>query len=60
MSRGTITRVAMQVEIDGKVFAVALPLERLLMLVQLAESLSDNGKLPVHEMPGAAFSEMKP
>lgn len=57
MTVGVVTRVAMQVEIDGKAYAVALPQERLLMLAQLAESLSDNGKLPVCELPGTMFQE---
>ena len=47
MSKGTIGRISLCVEVDGKAYAVALPQDRMMLLVKLAESLSDNGKLPV-------------
>jgi hypothetical protein len=46
-----VTRVSMLVEIDGKPHVVALPQERMLVLVNLAAGLSDNGKLPVLALP---------
>jgi hypothetical protein len=46
-----ITRVCMAVEIDGKPHFVMLPQERMLMLVDFAATLSDNGKLPVLAAP---------
>jgi hypothetical protein len=39
------------VEIDGKPHFVVLPHERLLMLMQLAQGLSDDGKLTVVKAP---------
>lgn len=61
MTTGTMARVSLAVEIDGKAFFVALPPERLQMLVQLAASLSDNGKLPLAAIPaGYSFDEVKP
>lgn len=56
MSAGTIEKVSLSVQIDGKGYHVALPQERLKMLVKLAEGLSDDGKLPVLAMAeGCAF-----
>ncbi|MCK5680191.1 hypothetical protein KAI46_05200 [bacterium] len=45
-----IGKVCMMVEIDGRVCAVVLPQDKMLILVDLASSLSDSGKLPVREM----------
>ena len=41
----------MAVEIDGKPYFVGLPQDRMLMLVELAATLSDSGKLPVLAAP---------
>jgi hypothetical protein len=61
MSTGTIEKVAMAVQIDGKGYYVALPQDRLRILVKLAEGLSDNGKLSVQAMPpGHDFIDLKP
>lgn len=46
-----IEKVSLQVQIDGRAYYVALPQERLVLLVKMAEGLSDNGKLPVTEAP---------
>ena len=45
-----IGKVSMMVEVDGKACVVVLPKERMLMLVDLAASLSDSGKLPVKKL----------
>ena len=45
-----IGRVSMMVEVDGKPCVIVLPQERMRMLVDLAASLSDNGKLPVKKL----------
>lgn len=45
-----IGRISMLVEVDGEPCAIVLPRERMLMLVNLAASLSDNGKLPVQKL----------
>ncbi len=50
-----IGRVSMMVEIDGQACAVVLPQERMRMLVDLAGSLSDSGKLPVKKL-GSEYS----
>lgn len=47
----TVTRAAMLVEVDGKAYFVALPQERMMILVNLATSLSDNGTLTVMPAP---------
>lgn len=52
-----IGRVSMFVEVDGKVCAVALPQDRMRLLVDLAASLSDTGVLPVREMDGSFHFE---
>ncbi len=50
--RGTleIGRVSMMIEVDGNACVVALPQEKMRMLVDLAASLSDSGKLPVKKL----------
>ena len=45
-----IGRVSMMVEVNGHVWAVVLPQDRMRMLVNLAASLSDSGKLPVKKL----------
>jgi len=57
MSKGTIGRISLCVEVDGKAYAVALPQDRMLMLVKIAESLSENGKLPVSALGANFFFE---
>jgi hypothetical protein len=47
----TIDKAALLVELNGQTYYVALPIDRLRMLVQLAESLSDNGRLQVVKAP---------
>ena len=44
-------RITMMVEINGRVCAVCLPQERMRMLLKMAEGLSDDGKVPIHELP---------
>lgn len=51
MSKGTVTRASLAAEIDGKVYFVALPQDRLVMLMKLAQSLFDDGKLTVVPAP---------
>lgn len=52
-----IGRVTMAVEIDGVPCFVVLPQDRMKMVVTLAASLSDTGKLPVVKAPeGYKFS----
>lgn len=46
-----ISKVSIAVEIGGKPYFVNLPLDRMLMLMQLGSSLSDSGKLPVVAAP---------
>jgi len=45
-----IKRISMAMEIDGDACIVVLPQERMQMLVNLAASLSDSGKLPVKKL----------
>lgn len=45
-----IGRISIVVEIDGSPCAVVLPYERLEILVSMAASLSDSGKLPVKKL----------
>jgi hypothetical protein len=51
----SIQKVALLVEIDGQAYYVNLPQDRLKMVVQLAQSLSDNGSLPVHKATNFKF-----
>ena len=54
MAQAEISKVALAVELKGspgKVFYVALPQDRLRMMVQLAEGLSDTGNLPLTPAP---------
>lgn len=46
-----IGRVSLAVDIDNKVYFVCLSNEKLKLLVKFAESLSENGKLPVKKAP---------
>lgn len=48
-----IGRISFAVEIDGEVCFVALPKDRIKMLISLAASLSDNGKLPIVKAPAS-------
>lgn len=59
MTTKKVGRVCLAVEIDGKPCFVALPQERLLMLVKMAAGLSDTGSLPVIEAPGFRFEELR-
>ncbi len=52
-----IGRISIAVEVDGKVCLVALPDDRMRMLLDLAASLSDNGKLQVVKAPEAYHFE---
>lgn len=45
-----IGRVSMMVEVDGQACAVVLPQDRMKMLIDIAASLSDSGKLPVKKL----------
>lgn len=56
-----IGRVCMMVEVDGEACAVFLPQERMMMLVNLAASLGENGKLPVRKLGKEySFEEVEP
>jgi hypothetical protein len=46
-----IGRISVMVEVDGQICVVLLPEERKKLLVQMAASLSDNGKLNVAKCP---------
>jgi hypothetical protein len=46
-----IGRISVCVEVSGRLCFVALPHDRLMLLINLAASLSDNGKLPVVKAP---------
>lgn len=48
-----ITAISIAVQIDGKAYFVALPHERLVLLMKLAEGLSDSGQLPVVAAPAS-------
>lgn len=51
-----VSKVSLAIEIEGQAYFVALPQERLVLLVKMAEGLADNGKLPVQKCPaGFAF-----
>lgn len=47
--KSEIEKVSLMVQLQGKAYYVALPQDRLKMLVQLAESLFDDGRLKVLE-----------
>jgi len=51
----SIGRVALLVEIDGQAYYVNLPQDRLKLVVRLAQSLSDNGVLPVQKADNFKF-----
>ena len=51
MSKGTVTRASLAAEIDGQIYFVALPQDRLVMLMQLAQGLFDGGELVVVPAP---------
>jgi hypothetical protein len=51
MSVGAITAVSIAVEIAGKAYFVNLPHDRMLILMKMAEGLSDSGKLGVVAAP---------
>lgn len=56
-----IGRISMAVEVNGKPCFVVLPQDRMMLLVNLAASLSDNGKLPVKKAPeGFQFTSIFP
>jgi hypothetical protein len=50
MSKGTIEAVCLTIKIDGQLYNVKLPQDRLKLLVKMAEGLSDGGKLPVRAL----------
>lgn len=47
----SIDKISLAVEVGGKPYFVALSHDKLLLLVKLAESLSENGQLPVKKAP---------
>lgn len=54
-----IEKVSLAVQIDGKPYFVALPQERLKLVVSMAQGLADNGKLNVAKAPdGFKFTEL--
>lgn len=55
-----IGRISLALEINGKPCFVVLPQDRMMLLVNLAVSLSDNGKLPVVKAPaGFKFETLR-
>jgi len=42
--------ISMMVELDSQPCVVALPQEKLRLLLKMAEGLTDNGKLPVKKL----------
>lgn len=55
-----VGKIAMFVEVDGDLCIVALPQDRMRMLLSLAESMGDNGKLPVVNAPaGMRFASFR-
>lgn len=60
MTTPTTGRIALVVELDGVPHYIALPQDRLKILLQLAQGLCDSGKLPVKKAPeGTEFMELK-
>lgn len=58
--KGTAEKVAIAVQVGGKGYYVALPYERMVMLLQLAASLTDGGNLKLVPMPaGQELMEIK-
>ena len=55
-----IEKVSLAVQIEGKAYFVALDRDKLHLLVQMAQGLSENGKLNVIPAPeGFAFKQIK-
>ena len=55
-----IDKASLAVEIDGKVYLAAIKKERLQVLLKMAASLSDNGKLNVIPAPeGCKFTTIE-
>ena len=53
------TRVSIAVEINGAPHFVNLPLDRMMILIKMASSLSDTGSLPVvRATAGYQFQEL--
>lgn len=46
-----IDKIALFIETGGQAYAVTLPHEQLMILVQMASGLSDTGALPVQKLP---------
>ena len=46
-----IDKIALFIETGGQAYAVTLPHDRLMILVQMASGLSDTGTLPVAKLP---------
>lgn len=53
-----IGRVVLIAELDNKTHLIALPQDKLKILVSLAASLTETGKLPVKHMPDYIFTEI--
>ena len=51
MTKGTVTRASLAAEIDGKIYFVALPQDRMQLLLKLAQGLFDGGELVVIPAP---------
>jgi hypothetical protein len=58
MNPHEVTRVSFAVEIGGEVYHIDLPHDRMLILVQMAASLSDTGELPAKKSPGYQMQEL--
>ncbi|MET3998876.1 hypothetical protein [Marinobacterium sp. MBR-109] len=50
-SNAEIDKIALFIETAGQAYAVTLPHDRLMILVQMASGLSDSGALPVQKLP---------
>jgi len=61
MNTGTLEKVSLAVQIDGVGYYVALPQDRLVILVKLAEGLTDDGQITLQLMPaGQSLVEVRP
>ncbi|MDQ1921661.1 hypothetical protein [Massilia pseudoviolaceinigra] len=48
-----ITAISIAIQMEGKTYFVALPHQRFMLLMKMAEGLSDSGRLPVVAAPAS-------
>lgn len=56
MTTEKIDKIAIYVEIDGKVYVVSMPHEKLLLGIQVIAGLADDRRLPVAPADGMEFT----